>query len=439
MLGSGTLSVWVNPAFVAIIVMCALSLLRLNIMLSMISATLIAGLMGGLNLTESFNVMIDGMKGNLNIALSYILLGALAVAIAKSNLIKIALNKLVRFMNYKRATFCFFIAFIACFSQNLIPVHIAFIPILIPPLLYLMNRLELDRRAVACALTFGLQAPYLALPVGFGLIFQTTILEQLKLNGVETNLAQITSVMWIAGLAMVVGLLVAVLVLYRKPRKYIEKSFDLEDYSKLKLNYHDYLTLLGIVVAFLVQLVTESMPLAAFLALALMLLGRSIKWKDTDALMDDSVKMMAFIAFVMLVASGFGEVLQKVHATQDLVNSIASVIQGKFMGAFLMLVAGLFITMGIGTSFGTIPIIAVFYCPLCKSLDFGVEATILLVGIAAALGDAGSPASDSTMGPTCGLNADSQHSHIYDTCVPTFLVYNLSLIVFGVVGALLLD
>ncbi|MGL2406725.1 Na+/H+ antiporter NhaC family protein, partial [Helicobacter pylori] len=56
----------------------------------------------------------------------------------------------------------------------------------------------------------------------------------------------------------------------------------------------------------------------------------------------------------------------------------------------------------------------------------------------AALGDAGSPASDSTMGPTCGLNADNQHNHIYDTCVPTFLVYNLPLIVFGVVGALLL-
>lgn len=431
-------SIWSNPAFVAIICMCVLSLLRLNVMLSMISATLIAGLMGGLGITESFNVMIDGMKGNLNIALSYILLGALAVAIAKSNLIKVALSKLIGLMNYKRSTFCFLIAFIACFSQNLVPVHIAFIPILIPPLLHLMNRLELDRRAVACALTFGLQAPYLVLPVGFGLIFQTTILEQLKANGVSTTIAQITGVMWIAGLAMVVGLFLAVLTLYKKPRRYKEKSFNIEDYASLQLNYHDYLTFIGIVVAFVIQLATDSMPLAAFLALAIILLGRGIKFKETDSLMDDSVKMMAFIAFVMLVASGFGEVLQKVHAIEGLVNAITSVVQGKLLGAFLMLVVGLFITMGIGTSFGTIPIIAVFYVPLCAKLGFSIESTILLIGIAAALGDAGSPASDSTMGPTCGLNADNQHNHIYDTCVPTFLVYNLPLIVFGVVGALLL-
>ncbi|RVY33832.1 Na+/H+ antiporter family protein [Helicobacter pylori] len=431
-------SIWSNPAFVAIICMCVLSLLRLNVMLSMISATLIAGLMGGLGITESFNVMIDGMKGNLNIALSYILLGALAVAIAKSNLIKVALSKLIGLMNYKRSTFCFLIAFIACFSQNLVPVHIAFIPILIPPLLHLMNRLELDRRAVACALTFGLQAPYLVLPVGFGLIFQTTILEQLKANGVSTTIAQITGVMWIAGLAMVVGLFLAVLTLYKKPRRYKEKSFDIENYASLQLNYHDYLTFIGIVVAFAIQLATDSMPLAAFLALAIILLGRGIKFKETDSLMDDSVKMMAFIAFVMLVASGFGEVLQKVHAIEGLVNAITSVVQGKLLGAFLMLVVGLFITMGIGTSFGTIPIIAVFYVPLCAKLGFSIESTILLIGIAAALGDAGSPASDSTMGPTCGLNADNQHNHIYDTCVPTFLVYNLPLIVFGVLGALLL-
>ncbi len=431
-------SIWSNPAFVAIICMCVLSLLKLNVMLSMISATLIAGLMGGLGLTESFNAMIDGMKGNLNIALSYILLGALAVAIAKSNLIKVALSKLIGLMDYKRSTFCFLIAFIACFSQNLVPVHIAFIPILIPPLLHLMNRLELDRRAVACALTFGLQAPYLVLPVGFGLIFQTTILEQLKANGVSTTIAQITGVMWIAGLAMVVGLLLAVLTLYKKPRRYKEKSFDIENYASLQLNYHDYLTFIGIVVAFVIQLATDSMPLAAFLALAIILLGRGIKFKETDSLMDDSVKMMAFIAFVMLVASGFGEVLQKVHAIEGLVNAITSVVQGKFLGAFLMLVVGLFITMGIGTSFGTIPIIAVFYVPLCAKLGFSTESMILLIGIAAALGDAGSPASDSTMGPTCGLNADNQHNHIYDTCVPTFLVYNIPLIVFGVLGALLL-
>ena len=48
-----------------------------------------------------------------------------------------------------------------------------------------------------------------------------------------------------------------------------------------------------------------------------------------------------------------------------------------------------------------------------------------LLGTAGALGDAGSPASDSTLGPTAGLNTDGQHDHIWDTCVPTFLHYNI--------------
>ena len=62
----------------------------------------------------------------------------------------------------------------------------------------------------------------------------------------------------------------------------------------------------------------------------------------------------------------------------------------------------------------------------------------MLVGIAAALGDAGSPASDSTLGPTSGLNADGQHNHIYDTCVPTFIFFNIPLLIGGVIGAMIL-
>jgi hypothetical protein len=65
-------------------------------------------------------------------------------------------------------------------------------------------------------------------------------------------------------------------------------------------------------------------------------------------------------------------------------------------------------------------------------------ATIVLIGAAGALGDAGSPASDSTLGPTAGLNADGQHDHIWDTCVPTFLHYNIPLILFAWMGSLIL-
>lgn len=56
-----------------------------------------------------------------------------------------------------------------------------------------------------------------------------------------------------------------------------------------------------------------------------------------------------------------------------------------------MLFVGLIITMGIGSSFSTVPIIAAIYVPLCIAFGFSPMATIAIVGVAGALGDAGSP------------------------------------------------
>ena len=60
------------------------------------------------------------------------------------------------------------------------------------------------------------------------------------------------------------------------------------------------------------------------------------------------------------------------------------------------------------------------------------------VGTASALGDSGSPASDSTLGPTAGLDIDGQHDHIRDTCIPNFVFYNIPLIIFGTIAAMIL-
>lgn len=409
-------------------------------MLAIIAASLVGGLMAGMGAIETMGVMIAGMKGNLETALSYVLLGALAVAISRGNLTKILIYKMAKLIDGKAVFLCFFIAFIACFSQNLIPVHIAFIPILIPPLLGLMNRLKVDRRAVACALTFGLEAPYISIPVGFGLIFHTILRDQMIQNGIAVELSDIASVMWIGGLSMLVGLFIAILILYRKPREYREEIFKNQEIKleNIRLGFQDYFMLLGALVAFGVQIYTGSLPFGAFVGLVVMLAGKVVKWNEMDLIIDEGMKMMAFIAFVMLIAAGFGEVLKESGAIGELVSATTSMVGGKLGGAILMLVIGLLITLGIGTSFGTIPVIAAFYCPLCVALGFGTPATILLLGIAGALGDAGSPASSSTMGPTSGLNADGQHNHIWDTCVPTFIAYNIPLLVFGVVGAMIL-
>lgn len=94
--------------------------------------------------------------------------------------------------------------------------------------------------------------------------------------------------------------------------------------------------------------------------------------------------------------------------------------------------------MGIGSSFSTIPIIATIFVPLCTKLGLSPMATIAIIGAAGALGDAGSPASDSTLGPTSGLNVDGQHHHIWDTCVPTFIHYNIPVIIFAWIAAIVL-
>ena len=141
---------------------------------------------------------------------------------------------------------------------------------------------------------------------------------------------------------------------------------------------------------------------------------------------------MGMIGFIMIAANGFASVMNSTGDVANLVNSTVELIgDNKSLAALLMLIVGLFITMGIGSSFSTIPIIATIYAPLCLQLDFSVMATITLIGTAAALGDAGSPASDSTLGPTSGLNVDGQHDHIWDSVVPTFIHYNIPLVVFG--------
>ena len=154
-----------------------------------------------------------------------------------------------------------------------------------------------------------------------------------------------------------------------------------------------------------------------------------------DNMMNEGIYLMGYVAFVMLVAAGFAAVLKESGAIETLVNSVMLYMPENIMiTSLVILLLGLFITIGIGTSFGTIPILAVLFVPLCLKTGFNVQQIIILLAAAAALGDAGSPASDTTLGPTSGLNADGQHNHIFDTCIPTFVHYNTALIVFALLG-----
>ena len=148
---------------------------------------------------------------------------------------------------------------------------------------------------------------------------------------------------------------------------------------------------------------------------------------------------MAYIGVVILTANGFAGVMNETGDIQKLVNSLTLIAgDNKFLSIILMYIIGLVVTLGIGSSFATIPILAALFIPFGESLGMSTMALIALIGTAGALGDSGSPASDSTLGPTAGLNIDGQHDHIRDTCIPNFVFYNVPLIIMGTIAALIL-
>lgn len=114
--------------------------------------------------------VIDGFSSNAETALAYVLLGTFASCMAYTGITEILSVKIAKTVKGNRWLLLGILLIIACASQNIIPIHIAYIPILVPPLLSMMNKMKLDRRGVACTIAFGHKAPYIALPFGFGLI-----------------------------------------------------------------------------------------------------------------------------------------------------------------------------------------------------------------------------------------------------------------------------
>lgn len=427
-----------NPVTISVIVLCVLSLLKLNVLLSMLIACVVGGLIGGMDISGIMSTLTGGFSGNATTALSYILLGTFATAIATTGLAEILSKKLSRIIGGKKLVLLGAITLIACLSQNLIPVHIAYIPILIPPMLAMMNEMKLDRRAAACCLAFGHKAPYIAIPFGFGLQFMTIIRDNLTENGMPVTINEITSVNWILALSMVIGLLIAVFFSYRKPREYkmVAADTSASDAISEKLEYRHYITIVAAVVVVVVQVVAQDLALSALCGIMVMIVFGAIKWNQIDDQLAGGVKLMGLIAFVMLIAGGYAEVMKATGGVNALVEAgIAAMGGSKIIAAIVITLIGLLVTMGIGTSFGTVPVLAVLFVPLCDQIGFSPAATILLMSAAAALGDAGSPASDTTLGPTSGLSADGQHDHIWDTCVPTFLHFNIPLMIGAVIGA----
>lgn len=450
-----------NAVLIAVLVMLVLAVSRVHVVLALFIGALVGGLLGGLGLDGTMVAFQDGLSGGAQIALSYALLGAFAMAVASSGLPNLLANWLIGKLGVDSTSartktialtkwgMVAGILAMAIMSQNLIPVHIAFIPLIVPPLLAVFNRLQIDRRLIATVLTFGLVTTYMWIPIGFGNIFLNDILlGNIETAGLDTSDINIFTTMTLPALGMVVGLLIAVFFTYRRPRAYVDKPITVgTDAAEEPISrYRIIVALIAIVATFAVQVVMQSMDteansllIGALTGLAIFLATGAVKWNQADDIFTAGMKMMALIGFIMITAQGFAAVMSATGEVDSLVAASAELFAGsKAAAAVAMLVVGLIVTMGIGSSFSTLPIITTIYVPLCLAMGFSPVATVAIIGTAGALGDAGSPASDSTLGPTAGLNADGQHDHIRDSVIPTFIHFNIPLLISGFIAAMVL-
>jgi len=432
------MSILTNPVLVSVVALVVLCLGKINVLLALIISALLAGMLSGMSLLKCMGILVNGMGGNSETALSYILLGVLAAAMANTGITEILSNKIEKVVKGRKVLLLVILALVACCSQNVIPVHIAFIPILIPPLLSMMNDMQLDRRAVACSLAFGLKAPYISLPFGFGLIFQGLVAKHMESNGVFLATSDVWKGTWPLGVSMILGLLVGWFI-FRNNRTYKNLPIPGQQARRVrqeKMLLVHWLTLFAAFIVLAINLSTGSLPLGALAGIVVMVIGGAIKLDDFDAIVNDGVCIMGFIGFVMLVAAGYSEVIKATGGVNQLVEASVSIAgDSKIMAAVMMMLIGLVVTIGIGSSFSTIPVIATLFVPVCARMGFTPLGCAMLIAAAAALGDAGSPASDTTLGPTAGLNADGQHNHIWDTCVPTGILYNMPLAICAIILA----
>ncbi|MDG5788876.1 Na+/H+ antiporter family protein [Evansella sp. AB-P1] len=447
-----------NAVILAVLVMIILSLLRIHVVVALVIGAMVGGLTAGFTIDETLTFFGAGLGSNAGVALSYAMLGAFAVAISFTGLPNLIVKSAISLVGKEgesqtrtlsKVFLLLAVLLVSISSQNVIPIHIAFIPILIPPLIKVFNALMIDRRGVATIITFGLKAPYILLPFGFGLMFHEIIERNMSESGMAIELGMIPRALALPVLGMVIGLSIALFISYRKKRHYEELPIGGDDKKEGEFSYTVPSVILGLVsilAVLILQYFTRSMIFSALVGLIILYVyfiylrfKGEFNMSKSETIMTNGMKMMAFIGFVMIAAGGFAEVIRETGHVDSLVLTTADWLgDHKGLAAIMMLLIGLLITMGIGSSFSTIPIIAVIFVPLAEAVGFSALATIALIGTAGALGDAGSPASDSTLGPTAGLNVDGQHHHIWDTCVPTFLHLNVPLMIFGWIAAMVL-
>ena len=415
--------------------MLALCVLHVNVYLAIILAAMLCGLMGGASLGDIITLFAGGIADHGENAINFTLLAAVASAIVASGMGAAMAPRVSKVLGKRPWLLLVGLVVIAALCETVITFGATFCFIIIPPLLTVFNRYNVDRRKVATAIMCGLQIGYVCIPIGYGAVFQQIVATTMADCGVEISYMQVAATTWPIFLAMVAGA-VLVAVIFRKPRVYTPVPGITQVESESSESEMPPWTLkhtLGIVAALatpVVQIATGSLVLGVLTATAALMLFRVTTIRGLDAHVSKGMKDVAAVILIMAAGSGYAAVSNAYGDVPGFVNAVVAILgSSKLVGAFAMLILGLIVTLGIGTSWGTVPVVGIIMVPMGLQMGFSVSAIAMLICAAAVLGDAGSPASDQTLLPTANLNLDGQHDHIWDTCVPSFITVNVPIIV----------
>lgn len=383
-----------NPMLVATVVMVVLCLLKVEVFFSIVASVFVCIFLSGANVNDSFWLFINGMGGNNEIVYGLLVMGMLGVVMQEIKMGEVLVPRISRLIGNKVWLIPVFLCLMAVLSETVVLVYVTFVPIFIPPFISLFNKYKVDRRMLVTVINAGLQIGYVCIPVGIGAVYMGIVQSAMADNGLDgVGLYQVAAANLPILLALILGVIAAI-VIFRKPRTYTESSAVAEtaaqpDNPMPKMEAKHWLTLISAVIIVVVLFMTSNIPLSATCGVAFLILCGVVRLN-------------------------------------------------KLIAAFFMLVVGLAVTMGIGTSFGTVPIVATILVPLGQSMGMSTAAIIMLVAAAGALGDSGSPASENTLVCTSVFNADGQHDHIRDTCIPAFLCVNIPLVLVCTVAACLI-
>lgn len=419
------MSAFLNPILVSVALMIALCLLRANVFLSIVIASMVCGLLGGGTPAEVFAVFVEGASANSSLILSMLLFGIVVEGIRRSGLGEALAPRLSALAGERKWLMLLFLFLFGMLAESVFMLGPTAVPLVVPPLLAYANAHRIDRRCIAAVVIGGLQLGYSCVPLGFGLAFHQIVASAVTEGGLPAATGDVWRAVLPFALALVLGAVLA-LVLYRAPRSYAAAKPADEAETLPPLERKHWATIVTAVVMIGVQLLTSSLPLGAAVGISLLLLLQVIPWREFDKACTEGLLSFGMIAFILMAAAGFAAVFRVYGQIDALVDATTGLLGGnRVPGALCMLLLGFVITMGIGSGFAAAPIVATILVPMCAQLGLGSDAAVLLVAAAAALGDGVTPASSQTLLPTAALNIDGAHDHIRDTCVPVFLCYGL--------------